>query len=91
MRTRQNYCVFSTDRKHRSTFNLDIKINDSPIKRIEFPTYLGINMDPELHFTRHIEHTANKALRKLSILRKLCGTTWGSKPKTVKDAFCVSA
>ncbi|GIY67796.1 hypothetical protein CEXT_338231 [Caerostris extrusa] len=45
-------------------------------------------MDPELRFTRHIEHTANKALRKLSILRKLCGTTWGSKPKTVKDAFC---
>ncbi|GIY21933.1 reverse transcriptase domain-containing protein [Caerostris extrusa] len=45
-------------------------------------------MDPELRFTRHIEHTANKALRKLSILRKLCGTTWGSKPKTVKHAFC---
>ncbi|GIX73792.1 hypothetical protein CEXT_288221 [Caerostris extrusa] len=41
-----NYCVFSTDRKHRSTFNLDIKINDSSIKRIKFPTYLGITMDP---------------------------------------------
>ncbi|GIY98199.1 reverse transcriptase domain-containing protein [Caerostris extrusa] len=45
-------------------------------------------MDPELRFTRHIVHTANKALRKLSILRKLCGTTWGSRPKTVKNAFC---
>ncbi|GIY47552.1 reverse transcriptase domain-containing protein [Caerostris extrusa] len=83
-----NFCVFSTDRKHRSTFNLDIKINDSPIKRIDFPTYLGITLDPELRFTRHIKHTANKALRKLSILRKLCGTTWGSRPKTVKNAFC---
>ncbi|GIX87110.1 probable RNA-directed DNA polymerase from transposon X-element [Caerostris extrusa] len=66
-----NYLVFSTDRKHRSIFNLDIKINDSPIKRIEFSTYLGITMDNELRFTRHIKHTANKALRKLSILRKL--------------------
>ncbi|GIY49400.1 uncharacterized protein CEXT_27991 [Caerostris extrusa] len=64
---KKHYCVFSTDRKRRSTFNLDIKINDSPIKRIEFPTYLGITMDPELRFTIHIEHTANKALRKLSI------------------------
>ncbi|GIY16533.1 reverse transcriptase domain-containing protein [Caerostris extrusa] len=83
-----NFCVFSTDRKHRSTFNLFIKFNDSPIKRIDFSTYLSITMDPELRFTRHIVHTTNKALRKLSILRKLCGTTWGSRPKTVKSAFC---
>ncbi|GIY75989.1 hypothetical protein CEXT_507421 [Caerostris extrusa] len=33
-------------------------------------------------------NTANKALGKLSILRKLCETTWGSRPKTVKNAFC---
>ncbi|GIX87871.1 probable RNA-directed DNA polymerase from transposon BS [Caerostris extrusa] len=82
------FCVFSTDRKHRGTFNLDIKINDSPIKRIDFPTNLSITLDPELRFTRHIVHTANKALRKLSILRKLCGTTWGSRPKSIKNSFC---
>ncbi|GIY10703.1 hypothetical protein CEXT_748791 [Caerostris extrusa] len=70
--------------KTQGTFNLDIKINDSPIKRIDFPTYLGITLDPELRFTRHIVHTANKALIELSILRKLCRTTWGSRPKTVK-------
>ncbi|GIY84080.1 reverse transcriptase domain-containing protein [Caerostris extrusa] len=45
-------------------------------------------LDPELRFTRYIVHTANKALRKLSILKKLCGTTWRSRPKTVKNAFC---
>ncbi|GIX87866.1 hypothetical protein CEXT_647301 [Caerostris extrusa] len=57
------FCVFSTDRKHRGTFNLDIKINDSPIKRIDFPTNLSITLDPKLRFTRHIVHTANKALK----------------------------
>ncbi|GIX87868.1 hypothetical protein CEXT_647311 [Caerostris extrusa] len=57
------FCVFSTDRKHRGTFNLDIKINDSPIKRIDFPTNLSITLDPELRFTKYIVHTANKALK----------------------------
>ncbi|GIY48798.1 reverse transcriptase domain-containing protein [Caerostris extrusa] len=52
------------------------------------PTYLGITMDPEIRFTRHILRTANKTLRKLSILRKLRGSTWRSRPKTVKNAFC---
>ncbi|GIY31397.1 reverse transcriptase domain-containing protein [Caerostris extrusa] len=85
-----NFCVFSTDRKHRGTFNSNTKINDSPIKKIDLtfiPTYL-ITMDPEFPFTRHIVHIANKALRKLSILKNLRGTTWGSRPKTVKNAFC---
>ncbi|GFX01383.1 reverse transcriptase domain-containing protein [Trichonephila clavipes] len=36
-----NYCIFSTDRWHRGTFNADIKIEDYNIKRVTFPTYLG--------------------------------------------------
>ncbi|GFV55267.1 RNase H domain-containing protein [Trichonephila clavipes] len=29
-----------------------------------------------------------KALGKLNILRKLCGTSWGSRPQTLKSTFC---
>ncbi|GFV01516.1 probable RNA-directed DNA polymerase from transposon BS [Trichonephila clavipes] len=36
----------------------------------------------------HIEQTTNKALGKLNILRKLCGTSWGSRPQTLKSTFC---
>ncbi|GFX78145.1 reverse transcriptase domain-containing protein [Trichonephila clavipes] len=82
-----NYCIFSTDRWHRGTFNADIKIEDYNIKRVIFPTYLGVTLDSELHFTKHIEQTTIKALRKLNILRKLCGTTWGSRPRTLKNAY----
>ncbi|GFX94062.1 reverse transcriptase domain-containing protein [Trichonephila clavipes] len=81
-----NYCIFSTDRRHRGTFNADIKIEDYNIKRVIFPTYLGAILDSELRFTTHIEQTTFKALRKLNILRKLCGTTWGSRPITLKNA-----
>ncbi|GFW02424.1 hypothetical protein TNCV_1733391 [Trichonephila clavipes] len=39
-------------------------------------------LDPELRFSKHIEQTTNKALGKLNILRKLCGTSWGLRPQT---------
>ena len=58
------------------------------IKRVIFPTYLGVTLDPELRFSRHIEQTSNKALGKLNLLRKLCGTSWGSRPKTLKNVYC---
>ncbi|GFS88498.1 RNA-directed DNA polymerase from mobile element jockey [Trichonephila clavipes] len=83
-----NYCIFSTDRRHRSSFNANIKIQNSQIKKVDLPTYLGVTLDPELRFSKHIEQTTNKALGKLNILRKLCGTSWGSRPQTLKRTFC---
>ncbi|GFV93431.1 probable RNA-directed DNA polymerase from transposon BS [Trichonephila clavipes] len=83
-----NYCIFSTDRRHRSSFNANIKIQNSQIKKVDLPTYLGVTLDPELRFSKHIEQTTNKALGKLNILRKLCGTSWGSRPQTLKSTFC---
>ncbi|GFW91903.1 reverse transcriptase domain-containing protein [Trichonephila clavipes] len=53
-----------------------------------YPPILDVTLDPELRFSKHIEQTANKALGKLNILRKLCGTSWGSRPQTLKSTFC---
>ncbi|GFX63316.1 reverse transcriptase domain-containing protein [Trichonephila clavipes] len=83
-----NYCILSTDRRHRSSFNANIKMQNSQIKKVDLPTYLGVTLDPELRFSKHIEQTTNKALGKLNILRKLCGTSWGSRPQTLKSTFC---
>ncbi|GFU89021.1 reverse transcriptase domain-containing protein [Trichonephila clavipes] len=83
-----NYCIFSTDRRHRSSFNANIKMQNSQIKKVDLPTYLGVTLDPELRFSKHIEQTTNKALGKLNILRKLCGTSWGLRPQTLKSTFC---
>ncbi|GFV64039.1 reverse transcriptase domain-containing protein [Trichonephila clavipes] len=83
-----NYCIFSTDRRHRSSFNANIKVQNSQIKKVDLPTYLRVTLDPELHFSKHIEQTTNKAPGKLNILRKLCGSSWGSRPQTLKSTFC---
>ena len=79
-----NYCIFSTDRRHRGSFNANIKMEDSKIERVIFPTYLDVTLDPELRFSRHFEQTSNKALGKSNLFRKLCGTIHGDqdlKPK----------
>lgn len=49
--------------------------------------YLGVTLDPELRFKKHIEQTANRALGKLNILIKLCRTTCGSRPQTLKSTY----
>ncbi|GFW00920.1 reverse transcriptase domain-containing protein [Trichonephila clavipes] len=72
----------------RSSFNANIKIQNSQIKKVDLPTYLGVTLDPEHSFSKHIKQTTNKALGKLNILRKLCGTSWGSRPQTLKSTFC---
>ncbi|GFV05743.1 hypothetical protein TNCV_3280381 [Trichonephila clavipes] len=58
-------------------------------KKSTYPPHLGVTLDPELRFSKHIEQTTkHKALGKLNILRKLCGTSWGSKTSNPKSTFC---
>ncbi|GFU14095.1 RNase H domain-containing protein [Trichonephila clavipes] len=53
------------------------------------PTHLSwSNLRSRTPLFKAIEQTTNKALGKLNILRKLCGTSWGSRPQTLKSTFC---
>ncbi|GFS82594.1 reverse transcriptase domain-containing protein [Trichonephila clavipes] len=77
------------EKPHKKTLAVFLDISaafdrNSQIKKLNLPTYLGVTLDPELRFSKHIEQTANKALGKLNILRKLSGTSWGSRPQTLK-------
>ncbi|GFV95960.1 reverse transcriptase domain-containing protein [Trichonephila clavipes] len=51
-------------------------------------SHYRIEKGPKHNTERYIEQTANKALGKLYILRKLCGTSWGSRTQTLKRFFC---
>ncbi|XP_071034199.1 uncharacterized protein [Parasteatoda tepidariorum] len=70
---KSNLCVFTTDRKNRKSFRPSIKIFYSIINQISNPQFLGLTLDTELRFTKQNEATSLKALKKLNILRKLCG------------------
>lgn len=82
-----NFCIFSTDRKNRGNFNLTINLFGSVIQRTKYPTYLGITLDDELRFSQHLEQISNRALKRLNILKRLCGASWGSRPATLLNAY----
>ncbi|GFS79785.1 reverse transcriptase domain-containing protein [Trichonephila clavipes] len=79
--------VITTNRKNRKSFRPSIKIFNSTINRISNPKYLVLTLGTELRFTKHIEATSLRVLKELSILRKLCGSTWDSKPKTLLNTY----
>ncbi|GFY51697.1 hypothetical protein TNIN_172401 [Trichonephila inaurata madagascariensis] len=59
-----NYCTFSSGRRHGSTFNAIIKTKESQINKVDFPSYIGVILDPELRFMKHIKQIAIRSQRK---------------------------
>ncbi|KAF8786971.1 putative RNA-directed DNA polymerase like protein [Argiope bruennichi] len=60
---KSNLCIFTTDRKNRKAFQSNIKIFNSAIKQVasSYPKYLGLTLDIELRFTKHIETISHRA------------------------------
>ena len=89
------WCVsINTDKCSTTLFTLspkqkagDIKINGEPLREDKQPTYLGVTFDDRLTWKHHINKAATKARRKLAILRKLSGTTWGANEKILSKVY----
>lgn len=64
-----NFCIFSTDRKNRKSFQPIIKLCGSVVKQIMYPKYLGLTLDSELGLSQHLEKISNKAIITLNILK----------------------
>ena len=79
------FCVFFIDRRKRATFHPNLKINNAIIEK--HPKNLGLTLTAELRFTNHTENISQKALKEFSAVRKLFGSNWGSKPKTLLNTY----
>ena len=57
-------------------------------KRLVFqhaaPNYLGVRLDRMLNFKQHLEEVAGKVTSRVSLIRRLAGTTWGASAKTLR-------
>ena len=51
------------------------------------PHILGVTFDAKMTWKHHISKTETKARRKLAILRKLSGTTWGANERILKNVY----
>ena len=89
------WCVSINKEKSSSTlFTLStkqkagiIKIGDTPLRNDSEPTYLGVTFDQRLTWKPQLAKAEGKARRKLAILRKLSGTTWGANHKILKTVY----
>ena len=56
-------------------------------KRLVFqqaPKYRGVRLDRMLNFKQHLEEVAGKVTSRVSLIRRLAGTTWGASTKTIR-------
>ena len=59
---------------------VSLKLNNQPVPQVETPTFLGVTLDTHLTWKPHLKAVGAKATRKLAIMKKLAGTTWGPTP-----------
>ena len=86
--------VFHLSNKHANrTLDVYNSTGNYILKKEPLPKYLGITLDRSLTYKQHIENTGQKLKKRVSILRKLAGTTWGADQgvlRTTALALCHS-
>ncbi|RUS68499.1 hypothetical protein EGW08_023739 [Elysia chlorotica] len=80
------YAVFSNSREVLAK-DLEVKLGDFPLERESLPRYLGLTLDPRLNLTAHVEQLVKKAQDRVSIMRKLAGTSWGSGTTSLRTLY----
>ncbi|RVE50533.1 hypothetical protein evm_004862, partial [Chilo suppressalis] len=67
--------------------NLDISFDNNKIHIVNEHKFLGVIIDNQLKFDKHISHISAKALKGINILRYLAGTFWGSNPRIMNMLY----
>ena len=91
----KEWCVtINNDKSSTTFFTLSPKqkpgtvlLDGTALREDKQPTYLGVTFDPRLTWKSHIEKAETKARRKLAILRKLSGTSWGATERILKNVY----
>jgi hypothetical protein len=78
-------CVFHLN-THVANNQLDVMFNDTSIKHVNHPKYLGVTLDRTITFKSHLEKAAKKVSSRVNLLRILAGTKWGSNAQTLQTA-----
>lgn len=63
--------------------NTEITIDNSIIKSSDSVKFLGIHLDYNLSFKKHVNTVQKKCNKALNIIKYLCGTWWGACPETL--------
>ena len=64
-----------------------IELHDTILPVVENPTFLGVTFDPRLTWKLHLDAVEGRSIRRLSLMKKLAGTTWGSNLGVLKQLY----
>ncbi|GFX02242.1 putative RNA-directed DNA polymerase from transposon BS [Trichonephila clavipes] len=74
---------------YRNLYNYspEIFLMSERLNYSKYPTYLGFPLDSEVNCGKHIEKIADKARKRLKILKYLSGRDWGSDASTLRITY----
>ena len=75
--------LFTMTKQKAGPINLD----GTRLKEDDHPTYLGVTFDRTQTWKPHIQAAEAKAKRKIALMRKLTGSTWGANQKTLRTVY----
>ena len=64
-----------------------LKLEDMPVPQIDNPTFLVVALDMRLTWKTHLETVAARSVRKLGLLKKLVGITWGADTNILRRVY----
>ena len=73
---------------HKPEAKRELKVyaNNKLLSFCPVPTYLGVKLDRSLKFGHHLETLRKKLATRVTLLRRLVGSGWGSGAKTLRTA-----
>ena len=64
-----------------------LKLNGRQLEKEDTPTYLGVKLDKRLTWNPHLKDIERRAIRKLAIMKKLAGTSWGANSNILQRVY----
>ncbi|GFS07744.1 RNA-directed DNA polymerase from mobile element jockey [Elysia marginata] len=81
-----SYSIFTLSPKVTKQ-NLNIRLSDQQLKKEEHPSYLGVQLDPRLNLKKHAANLKRKTMKRLSLIKRLASTSWGSGMDTLRSLY----
>jgi ribonuclease HI len=80
------YSIFTRSTK-ASRKILQLRINGRSIEKEENPVYLGVKLDRTMMFKEHMNDLKEAAIKRLTLVKRLAGTTWGADKRTLRQLY----
>ncbi|KAJ3587791.1 hypothetical protein NHX12_011387 [Muraenolepis orangiensis] len=63
---------------------LPVSVDNKRLEHQLAPKYLGVRLDRTLSYKQHLEEVRAKVTARVSLIRRLAGTTWGASARTLR-------